>query len=143
MYWRWANCTENLPFGSVSLLWIKERAADRIKLYLCRTLWLYLAYTIFGQWQIPFRASGYCGGAEEQKPSNMLFTSELGKCSLGVVDPIYLSEEHLCRDLDHEQDGMEIEVPKTFNFAFPKEDGKYSENGICWNGKTKHCQREL
>ena len=45
----------------------------------------------------------------------------------GAVDPIYLTEAYLYSDLDHDQDGIEIEVPKTYSFIFLKEDGKYSE----------------
>ena len=46
-----------------------------------------------------------------------------------LIPIIYLkrTSRYLNRDLDHDQDGMNTEVPKTFNFIFPREDGKYSE----------------
>ena len=70
----------------------------------------------------------YCGGAEQKKPGNMLFTFEQVNAASGTVDPIYLLEAYLFRDLDNDdQDSMEIEVPKRFSFTFSKEDGKYSE----------------
>ena len=46
--------------------------------------------------------------------------------SIGL-DPIYLSEAYLFRDFDHDQDGVIIEVPKSFSCIFPKEDGKLPE----------------
>ena len=44
-----------------------------------------------------------------------------------AVDPIYSSEAYLFRDFGHDQDGVIIEIPKSFSFIFLKEDGKYSE----------------
>ena len=80
-----------------------------------------------GQWGYPIQGIGSYGGAEEKKPSFMRFTSEQVNAASGAVDPIYLTEAYLYRDLDHDQDGIEIEVPKSFSFIFPKEEGKYSE----------------
>ena len=80
-----------------------------------------------GQWGYPIQGLGCYGGAEEKKPSFMRFTSEQVNAASGAVDPIYLTEAYLYRDLDHDQDGIEIEVPKSFSFIFPKEEGKYSE----------------
>ena len=39
--------------------------------------------------------------------------------------------------MDHDQDGIEIEVPKTFSFIFPKEDGKDSEMQFAASGLAK------
>ena len=47
----------------------------------------------------------------------------------GAVDPNYLSEAYLYRDLDHDQDGVKIEVPKSFSFIFRKK----TENTLKWN----------
>ena len=79
-----------------------------------------------GQWGYPIQGLRNYGGAEEKKPSFNWFTSEQVNAASGAVDPIYLSEAYLFRDLDHDQDGVKIEVPKLFSFIFPK-DGKYSE----------------
>ena len=79
-----------------------------------------------GQWGYPIQGLRSYGGAEEKKPSFNWFTSEQVNAASGAVDPIYLSEAYLFRDLDHDQDGVKIEVPKLFSFIFPK-DGKYSE----------------
>ena len=80
-----------------------------------------------GQWGYPIQGLGGCRGAEEKKSSCMWLTSDQVNAASGALDPVYLSEAYLYRELDHDQDGMEIEVPKTFSFVFPKEDGKYSE----------------
>ena len=45
--------------------------------------------------------SRFHGGAEEKKPRFMRFTSEQVNAALGAVDPIYLTEAYLYRDLDH------------------------------------------
>ena len=75
----------------------------------------------------PIQDLEYCGGTEAKIPSNVRFTSEQVNEASAAVDPIYLSEAYLYCDLDHDQDGMEIEVPKSFSIIFPNEDGKYSE----------------
>ena len=89
-----------------------------------------------GQWGYPIQGLGSYDGAEEEKPSFMLFTSEQVNAASGTVDPIYLLEAYLFRDLDHDQDGVEIEVPKSFSFIFPKEDRKYSEMEFAGMAKT-------
>ena len=66
---------------------------------------------------------GYCGGAEGKTPSSMRFASERVNAASGVGDPTNLSDAYLYRESDHDQDGMHMEVPKTFSFIFPKEDG--------------------
>ena len=53
----------------------------------------------------------------------MRFASERVNAASGVGDPTYLSDAYLYRESDHDQDGMHMEVPKTFSFIFPKEDG--------------------
>ena len=73
-----------------------------------------------GQWGYPIQGLGSYGGEEEKKPSFMRFTSEQVNAASGAVDPIYLTEAYLYRDLD----GIEIEVPTSFSFIFPKEEGK-------------------
>ena len=81
-----------------------------------------------GDWRTNFWSMGIShsrpgklyGGAEEKKPSFMLFTSEQVNAALGAVDPIYLTEAYLYRDLDHDQDGIETEVPKSFSLFFRK-----------------------
>ena len=85
-----------------------------------------------GQRGYPIQGLGSYGRAEEKKPSfmrMMWFTSKQLNAAPGAVDPIYLTEAYLYRDLDHDQDGIEIEVLKSFSFIFPKEleEGKYSE----------------
>ena len=80
-----------------------------------------------GHWVYPIQGLVCYGGAEEKKPSHMLFNSRQVYEASGVIGPIYLSEAYLYRDLDHDQDGVETEVPKTFSFIFPNEDWKYSE----------------
>ena len=57
----------------------------------------------------------------------MQFTSERINATSGAVDPFYLSEAYMYSDLDHDQHGMKIEVPKSFSSIFPKKDGKCSE----------------
>ena len=58
-----------------------------------------------------------------------MVTSEQVNAASCAVDPIYLSEACLYRDLDHDQDGTEIEVPKTFSFIFRNK----TRNTLKWN----------
>ena len=62
--------------------------------------------------------------------ANEQFTSEQVNEGSAEVDPIYLSEAYLHRDLDHDhdQDGMAIEVQKKLSLFFPKRRRK-----ILWN----------
>ena len=48
--------------------------------------------------------------------------------SIGL-DPIYLSEAYLYRNLDHDQDGVKIEVPNHSVLFFRKK----TENSLKWN----------
>ena len=47
----------------------------------------------------------------------------------------FICQKYLYSDLDHDQDGIEIEVPKSFSFIFPKEEGKYFEM-LEWQNQT-------
>ena len=82
-----------------------------------------------GQWGYPIQGLGGCRGAEEKKSSCMWLTSDQVNAASGALDPVYLSEAYLYRELDHDQDGMEIEVPKTFILYFRKKTG----NNLKWN----------
>ena len=50
----------------------------------------------------PIQDLEFCGGAEEKKPSKVMFTSQQANAASGIADPIYLSEAYLYRDLDHD-----------------------------------------
>ena len=86
-------------------------AAGRMKIIsvpdsesLWHTLWQCLANTIFGLWQIPFkfRTSNI---VVEQRRRNLPIgvRTAWGRCSLGRGWS-YLSEAHLYRNLDHDQE---------------------------------------
>ena len=82
-----------------------------------------------GQWGYPIQGLGSYGRATEKKHSCMLFTFEQVNAGSGALDSNYSLS--LYPELDHDQDGMEIEAPKTFSFIFlSKEDRKYSETEL-------------
>ena len=58
MYRRWANRTENLPFGSAGLLRIIQGAADRIKMTLCRSSMAMTSVLTSCQWGYPIQGLG-------------------------------------------------------------------------------------
>ena len=67
----------------------------------------------------------------------MLFTSRQVNEASGAVDPIYLSEAYLYSDLDHDQNGMEIEVPKIFSLFFRKKtENTLKRNLLEWQNQT-------